>query len=354
MLSDSNDRHLKIFLKTMMILGIGVGSVLILKIAFTYLLPIVIALIFSMFLEPIVRFMERLHIHRIIGTLLSMLLYLGTLSLVLVFAISRAITEISIFYKKIPEYSVQLYDSISGIIEQGTSLYLQLPAEALSLVQQSVGSIFGRLTTFITTLTTGVLNTLSSLPGVLIFTLITLISTFFITKDKAMIKAFILRQFSEPTQQKMIGLKDDLFLAILGFIRAQLTFLSVTFIESFIGLSLIGVDYAFLIAILVALVDILPVLGTGTIYVPWAIVSFLYGNYTLGFSLLGLWVFIFVVRYMIEPKIYGYQLGIHPLLALMAVFAGLQLFGVVGLILGPALVVILLACQKAGLFPPFK
>jgi sporulation integral membrane protein YtvI len=348
------DGYVLISLRVLMAFGFIIGLYLAFKIAFIYFLPIIIASIFSMFMEPLVRNLEKIKVPRMIGTLIAMIVFLGTVITISIFAISRAVTELTIFYKKIPEYSVQIYESLSQLIEQGKTIYLQLPPEALTILQQSVGSIFEKITALITTLTTGILNTLTSLPGILIFTLITLIATFFITKDKAMIKTFVLRQFSETAQNKVIGLKDDLFVALIGFVKAQLIFITVTFLESFLGLSIIGVPYAFIIALMIAIVDILPVLGTGTIYVPWAIFSLLNGNYVLGFSLLGLWVFIFVVRYIIEPKVYGYQLGIHPLLALIAVFAGLKLFGVVGLILGPATVVILMSCQKAGILPKFK
>jgi len=130
--------------------------------------------------------------------------------------------------------------------------------------------------------------------------------------------------------------------------------LSVTFIESFIGLTFIGVDYAFTLAIIIALLDILPVLGTGGIYVPWAIANFVMGNYRLGVALLVIYGIITVVRYMIEPKVVGQQLGIHPVLTLMSMFAGMKLIGAAGLILGPTTVVALKACQHAGILPKFK
>ncbi len=348
------DRYVLISLRTLMIIGFIVGLLLAFKITVTYFLPIVIASVFSMILEPMTRALQKIRIPRVFATLIAMLIFMGIVVAVTVFGVSRAVTELTIFYKNIPTYSTLIYESLTRLIDLGKNIYLQLPPEALTILQQSIGTLFEKVTGLITTLTTGILNTLTSLPGIFIFTLITLISTFFITKDKAMIKAFLLRQFSERTQNKIISLKDDLFVALIGFVKAQLIFITVTFIESFIGLSIIGIQYAFMIALLVALVDILPVLGTGSIYVPWAIFSLLSGNYILGFSLLGLWVFIFIVRYMIEPKVYGHQLGIHPLLALISVFAGLKLIGVAGLILGPATVVILLSCQKAGILPRFK
>jgi sporulation integral membrane protein YtvI len=169
-----------------------------------------------------------------------------------------------------------------------------------------------------------------------------------------MIKDFIFRQLPSSWGTKLTSLKTDLFGALVGFIKAESIILSMTFIESFIGLTIIGVDYAFTLAIIIAVFDILPVLGTGGIYVPWGITNIIMGNYRMGISLIALYGFITVVRYMVEPKVVGQQLGIHPVLTLMSMFAGLKLIGAAGLILGPTAVVTFKACQHAGIIPKFK
>ena len=103
----------------------------------------------------------------------------------------------------------------------------------------------------------------------------------------------------------------------------------------FIGLALLRVPYAFIFALLIALVDFLPLLGTGIILIPWAVVSLLLGEVRLGIGLLALYVFSSVVRQILEPKLIGGGLGLHPLLSLAAMYAGLKLFGVWGMVLAP-------------------
>lgn len=348
------DRLTLIVLKGVLIIITGLTVFFGIKVAFTYFLPAVLAAIFSMFLEPLVRVFLKLKCNRLFATIFSMIIFLGIITAMTIFGISRMVQELTIFYQNIPVYSKEIYQSVTRLIELGKDIYLQLTPEALTIIEQSVGSLFEKLTTLLSSLTTGLINAITLLPGLLIFSLITLIATFFITKDKPMIKAFLLRQFNDTWQTKVVNLKDSLFVALLGFVKAQLIFITVTFFESFVGLTLIGVPYAFILAILIACVDILPVLGTGSIYVPWAIVNFVNGDFKMGISLLILWGIIFIVRYMIEPKVYGHQLGIHPLLALLSLFAGLKLIGVAGLILGPAAVVVVIACQKAGILPSFK
>ena len=115
--------------------------------------------------------------------------------------------------------------------------------------------------------------------------------------------------------------------------------MGLTFFELFIGFTVLGVKYSFLAALGVALVDILPIFGVGTVLVPWAILMFLTGDQFLGVGILALWAIISVVRQFAEPKIVGKSLGISPVLTLLATYAGLRLFGVPGMIGAPAIAV---------------
>jgi sporulation integral membrane protein YtvI len=285
---------------------------------------------------------------------LSILLFLGAFVAFSIFAITRIVFEFMKLYVRLPKYYEGIYNFSTKVAQQATDLYLQLPPEVLNITQDVLGTIVDKITVFLSHTTNVLKDTLTALPSTLIFIIITLIATFFLTKDKYVIRDFIFRQLPETWGSKLTSLKSDLFGALVGFFKAQSIILSITFIESFIGLTFLGVDYAFTLAVIIAIFDILPVLGTGGIYVPWAITNFVLGNYSLGIALLILYGVITVVRYMIEPKIVGQQLGIHPVVTLMSMFAGLKLIGAAGLILGPTTVVTLKACQHAGILPKFK
>ena len=114
-------------------------------------------------------------------------------------------------------------------------------------------------------------------------------------------------------------------------IRSYALIMSITFVELSVGLTLIGVNRAILVALLIAIFDILPVLGTGGIMIPWVILSALGGDLPHAFALLVLYVIITVIRNIIEPRIVGAQIGLHPVLTLMSMFVGNHLFGIVGL-----------------------
>ena len=121
------------------------------------------------------------------------------------------------------------------------------------------------------------------------------------------------------------------------------TAVSITFIELFVGFLILGIDYSFVLAILIAVLDILPVLGTAVVLAPWGIILLLMKNYFLGVGMLILLLIISIVRQIIEPKILGDSFGVHPLVSLITLYIGLKLFGVVGMVLLPMIVMIVLS-----------
>ena len=129
--------------------------------------------------------------------------------------------------------------------------------------------------------------------------------------------------------------------AIRGYLRAYLLLFLLTFSEVLIGLLILRQHYAFLIALLVAVVDILPVLGAGTVLIPWAIALLLFRQYSLGFGLLILYGVITIVRQIVEPYALGSRLGLHPLLSLLSMFTGFQVFGIPGMLLGPGVAMLI-------------
>ena len=127
------------------------------------------------------------------------------------------------------------------------------------------------------------------------------------------------------------------------YLRSYLTLMGITFVEMLIGLSLLRVGYALLLAVLIALVDFLPVLGVGTVLIPWSIVAFVTGDPARGIGLLVLWGVSLAVRQFVEPRLIGRGLGLHPCLTLVAMYAGLRLFGITGMLLCPPLAALLFA-----------
>jgi len=203
-------------------------------------------------------------------------------------------------------------------------------------------------------------QTVGQIPSMLISFVITIVASVFLTIDYDIIKAFVMRQFSEEKQRKI---RDGAALAksTLGkMFKAYGKIMCVTFAEMCIGLGilkLIGVytsSYLFLIAAITTVVDIIPVLGTGTVLIPWAIISFISGKIGLGIGLLIMYVVIFVIRQIIEPKLVAGQVGLPPIITITAMYIGTKTLGVLGFFILPFVVIILKELNAAGILHWFR
>jgi sporulation integral membrane protein YtvI len=324
------------------------------KLAFTYLLPFVFAIIVAAAMEPFIGLMTRRRLPRGPAIIVAMIVYYGLLFTLAFFAISRLVREVTYFSSNMPDYSRTFTIFFDGILKLGRKLYLHLPKEAIAPLQDTLQSLADKLTQVLTSLAGSAIKIMSSLPDMLMFAMFTIIATFFITKDKDAIKGFLAKQVPAATYGKLTALKHSMFRSLAGFLKSQGILMALNFSECFLGLTLIGIRYAFVIAIFIAVVDILPVLGSGTVLVPWGVANLLLGHTQTGVALLVLYIVITIVRYIVEPKVVGSQLGLHPLVALIAMFVGLKAFGVTGLLLGPAIVVTAIAVMDAGLLQKYK
>ena len=324
------------------------------KVAFTYLLPFVIAFMMASAMEPLVRLLVRRKLPRSAAVLLAMLLYFGVALALGFFAVTRLVAEVSDLSKNIPDLGRTLAAWFNELSVWGKKVFLKLPREAVEPLRDSLQTLAGRFTQVLTSLAGSVIGLLTALPNMLMIAMFTIVATFFVSRDRPVFKERLSRQMPAPTFAKVAALKNSLGRSLARFLKAQLFLMALTFSQCFIGLSLIGIPYALVISIFIALVDILPVLGTGTVLIPWGVASLVLGRTATGISLLALYLIVLVVRSVVEPKIVGNQLGLHPLVALMAMFAGLKALGVAGLILGPGIVVIVQAFMKSGLLPQHK
>jgi sporulation integral membrane protein YtvI len=341
---DSSKRTIKRIIRIALIV---VGIYLLLRLSL-YCIPFIIAFILSSLIEPMINFMEKkIKIPRKIGTVFSLLLVFSILGTILGLIISRLVKEIVNVYNQINEIFGSLQYFFDAIIERVNNIYISLPktisvtideyfANAASNVQQWLSPLVSKITGF----------TLS-LPQALVFIVVTVLATYFMASDKHKINLFLDRQFPVQWLERTREVINRLFLALFGWLRAQLILMTVTFTELTIAFLIMRIENALLFALLIAVIDALPVFGVGTVLIPWGIIEIIAGNYQRGFSLLLLYIIALVVRQLIEPKIIGKQIGIHPLLTLFSMYTGLQLLGVIGMIVGPVLMVILKSVIEA-------
>ena len=216
----------------------------------------------------------------------------------------------------------------------GSSLGTTIDEAVSEMIHESIAKVGSTLTAVFGGLVRGA-------PRALITFVVTVVASFYLSMDYENLRDRLIGLFSPRVREGIETFRKKAGKAVRSYLRAYLLILLLTFAEVFVGLMILGKRYAFLIALLVAVVDVLPILGVGTVLVPWAIVMLVLKNYYLGFGLLILYGAVTIVRQVAEPHIVGGKLGIHPLVSLAVMFAGFQFFGFFGMILGPAVALIL-------------
>lgn len=281
-----------------------------------------------------------------IGVLFSLI------SVKLVSGISAIISALPMIYEnQLAPFLATTFDSIEKAVFRLDPNLVEVLNEGFN---QFVSSLGENVTNVSLALVGSLSGIASSLPGFAIKILLMIISTFFIASDYEVISKFISRQFSKRNNEVIQTIKSYIMNTLFVVIRSYIIIMSITFIELSVGLSIIGISNAILIALVIAILDILPVLGTGGIMIPWTIITFLQGDYRIALGLLVMYVFVTIVRNILEPKIVGGQLGLHPVVTLMSMFVGVNLVGVIGLFGFPITLSLLKHLNDTGMIKLFK
>ncbi|MGN0464306.1 MAG: sporulation integral membrane protein YtvI [Acutalibacteraceae bacterium] len=277
----------------------------------------------------------------------SLLLRLENWSINLVRKLPSAIS--TILAKNIRE----IFDGISASLSGDTE---KAAAEAVG----GAASVLNFDFSWIKTPLTSVLSTAKQIPSMITSFLITLISSCFLTADFDTFKTFIKNQLSEKRRKDISRAKSLLRNSFSKMVKAYAMIILITFSEMLIGLTvlkLIGVyksSYIFIIAALTAVVDILPVLGTGTIIIPWAVYSLFKGEIGMAVGLVVIYIAISVIRQVIEPKLVAGQLGLPPFVTIIGMFVGLKLFGFLGMFIMPIMIIMVKLLNDEGIIHLWK
>lgn len=186
----------------------------------------------------------------------------------------------------------------------------------------------------------------TEIPGFIVKIVVTVISTFFIAIDYDRIIGFLKKHIPTGKEDMLRRGKEHIRNTVFIYIKSYSLLFLLTFVELSIGFLFLKIPYAGWLGLAIAIFDILPVLGTGGILLPWAFFLFLMKNTFLAVGILVLYLVITVIRNIVEPKLVGKQIGLHPLATLIAMFLGLKLIGIAGMILFPVALAIVLGLKK--------
>lgn len=340
---------------------IGLIAYAVLKYGISLISPFVAAFLIASILKRPAEFLSRkIRIPRkMISFLLVLIFYctagvvIALLGVKLVSAISSVLSALPTIYEnQLGPFLMATLDSIQRTVYRiDPNLAEAILAESF---HQFVSSLGENVTNISLSLVGSLSNIASSLPVFFIKILLMIISTFFIAIDYQALSAFVSRQFSKRGNEILYAIKQYMVNTLFVVVRSYALIMSITFVELSLGLTILGFDNAMLIALVVAIFDILPVLGTGGIMIPWSIMTLIQGEFETGIGLIILYIIVTVVRNILEPKIVGSQLGLHPVVTLMSMFVGANLLGVIGLFGFPITLSLLKHLNDSGIIRLFK
>ncbi|MCJ7839747.1 sporulation integral membrane protein YtvI [Lederbergia sp. NSJ-179] len=325
--------------------------------------PFIIAIVIAMIISPAVRFLEKkCKFPRTLAVLTSLVLLISLFGGLVTLLIAEIVNGANYLSTVVPEHARTLIEYVQNLFaSQIIPFYERLANMFHSLDSGQQGTIMDSISKTGSKITESATNFLQNfflklpvlvswIPNAATVLVFSLLATFFISKDQEKLLKLVSQLF--PHKLKYSGNKVfiDLKMALFGFIKAQFTLISITLVIVLVGLLILRVKYAITIALVAGIFDILPYLGTGTVFVPWIIYEIMTGNYALALGLGILYTVVVVQRQLMEPKILSSNIGMNPLATLVALFVGFKLIGFIGLIAGPVMLVLITTLHKANVF----
>ena len=320
-----------------------------------FFMPFVIGWILAMIANPPVRFLERrLRLVRKHG---SMVIVVGVLAAILglIYVLFLGLyRELSSFMEDAPALYESARLEIAGALENGRRLAQLLPdslEEPVLAFSDNLGNVVSSLLSQAAMPTVEIAgNVARGIPGVLVNTVVIILSSYLFLADRERILTWMRSHLPAPVFCYISYLKRDARGLIGGYFLAQFRIMFVVAAILAAGFVVLGVRYSLLLAVLVAILDFLPVFGTGTVLLPWAVVKLFTAEYAYAAGLLLLYVLTQVVRQLIQPKIVGDSMGLNPLLTLFLLYLGFKVRGLAGMILAVPAGLIVINFYKYGAF----
>ena len=310
---------------------------------FAFLAPFFFGLIIALLMEPLIRFIvKRMKWKRWVASLLCVLIFLAIISSLGAWLVTTLIRQVSAFVESAPYNIEEFSDRLSEL-----NIRLQRVEDSLpegwyippieDMAMSLVTTLFGE------GMRDHGMRIATVIPNFFLNTLLMLISAYFFMADRETIFNAMRKACPVWISKQMAQTRKGLSRAMGGYFRAQYILMAMVGIISIAGLLILGNQYALLVGLLVAILDFLPILGAGAVLIPWALISLVMGNLHHAIGLGIIYGVITITRQVMQPKILGDQMGAHPLASLMSIFIGFRMFGLLGLVIGPSLLMIFIA-----------
>lgn len=341
-----NKYYKKIGMKVLVLLFMLIGLFLLYKLAMFYL-PFLIAIIVASVIEPIVKFlMKRLKLKRKLACTISLLLVITILGTLITLGTTKLISECKNLILNSNEYYKDVYDNAMNYLNEVQEGKTIIPKEVVDLAKESAGGIIDGAKGIAINTGKTILSTVSSIPTMITYVVITILAIIFTCYDRQYVLDKIESQVPKKWVEKAKEIYKEMFSVSWNYIKAEAKISSVFFVILLISLivfDLIGlnVNSPVLMAVIIGFIDMLPLFGAGAVMIPWAIYLSFTGNITLAIALMIVWGAWAVIKQFIEPKMVSKEIGMHPIFTLVGMYTGFRLMGVLGLMIGPIIILII-------------
>lgn len=318
-------------------------------------MPFVIGWIISLIANPLVRWLEsKVKILRKHSSVIIIVLVIGIIALLGYAAVSKVIYEGEKLIVNAPQIYKDLEKEVYNIADNFEGVYQRLPANMQEEISKAGNELSTELGNFVTAIGAPTVQAAGdfarNIPSTLIAIIVTFLSSYFFIAQREQIIGFWNKHTPKTLQERVSLITNSLKEVVGGYFKAQFKIMFVVGVILLIGLLVLKVNYSVVLALLIAFLDMLPFFGTGTVLVPWAVLELLSSDYKMAIGLFVLYVVTQLVRQLIQPKVLGDSIGLNPMLALIFIYAGYKLSGVLGMLLSVPAGMIVIRLYEAGLF----
>ncbi len=320
-----------------------------------FFMPFAVGWVIAMIANPVVRFLEsRLKVVRKHGSVLVMVSVLALVIGAMYLLISKLLSEASGLLRALPQLWAAFQTEVREIGSQLDNLFAFLPDQfgvQLRTIADNLDSYIGVLIQNAATPTVEAAGTVAkSLPSILVNTVVVILSSYFFIAERDGILNFWKKYMPEKSKEHMSNMRKDALHLVGGYFMAQFRIMFVVAAILTVGFLVLQIPYSLLLAILISLLDFLPVFGTGTVLIPWGLIKLLSGEYYMAGGLILLYILSQFIRQAIQPKIVGDSMGLPPLMTLVFLYIGFKVSGLGGMILAVPVGLIFLNLYKYGIY----
>lgn len=362
MQEERKELHRRIYVNLGVALLILLFVVFVVPPLFHFFLPLIIAWIVAMIASPIIRFLEkRIKLMRKHGTALVIVLVLAAVSAAIYGLAVLAASQFTLWVAELPGVYASVTANLQELLESFREKFHFLPADLQGIFDGRENALDDYIKTAINGMmdkvNTGSISRVgslaSSLMDFIVYTILAILASYFMIVEQDRFSVILRKRMPQAAQELFEKIKTIFVRAIGGYFKAHFKIMIVIFFITVIPFAFMGISYGALLALVIAVVDFLPLFGAGTILLPWAAYRLLTGSYRYALILGLLYVVILIVRQVLEPKLIGDSIGTSPFQTLIFMFIGYRLAGVWGLILGIPIGMILVECYREGMFDSY-